>query len=154
MSVKEMRRRRMSSFVMNEAWRLKHSSALYELTFSTSLRLAWLVIRGKLISHYSKVVGVTFEARQKLLRKLISYSKTQIVIKLQRQPNNRFDASAIAVVAKVKERGECLIGYINSRLASTLAPAMDAGSQIIVNRFDVTGGGDKLYGCNISYIIA
>jgi hypothetical protein len=100
------------------------------------------------------VVGVTFEARQKLLRRLLSYSRAQIAIKLERQPHNQYDTFAIAVVAKVKRKGEAIIGYINRQLAATLAPIMDGGRQIIVNRFDITGGGDKVHGCNISYFIA
>lgn len=155
MSEKEKRRRTKSRYAMIEAWRLKRSTELYNFTFSTCLKLAWKFIKGTIKRLYTKVVGVSFDGRQKVLSRLLHYSKTQILIYLEREPDNVYDSNAIKVMAEVFSKGKAAIGYLNSQLAKALAPIMDSGSELVVYNFEITGGDHgKSYGCNISYFIA
>jgi len=68
-----------------------------------------------------KVVGVTFQNeetkinRQEIISKLSGKEK----IYLKREPNNRFDKNAVAVVLK-REKGDFKLGYIRSELAAFL----------------------------------
>lgn len=67
-----------------------------------------------------KVVGVTFEGRQGIIKEL----KNTDVVTLRREPTNKFDTNAIAVWT---EKGQ--IGYIGKDYSSILSPMMDAGTQ-------------------------
>lgn len=154
MSTKEYKRRNIASAVMKEAWSIKRRTILYVYSIGTALRLAWSIIRGQVRKHCTKVAGVSFETRQKFLERLLRYPSSQVVIELMRQPGNLYDEFATLVIAKVKGKGKACIGYLSSRLAATIAPLMDSGHQIVVTTFDITGGGSKLYGCNLSYFLA
>lgn len=68
-----------------------------------------------------KVVGVTFEGRQEIIKQL---NKSDIIT-LRREPTNKFDTNAIAVWS---EKGQ--VGYIGKDYSSILAPMMDAGTQL------------------------
>ena len=63
---------------------------------------------------------------------------------LSRDKNNPYDENAIKVIADYTH-----IGYIKAELAAELAPIMDSGKTVHVELLEVTGGGDKKYGCNI-----
>ena len=67
-----------------------------------------------------KVVGVTFEGRQEIIKQL-DLSST---ITIRREPTNKFDKNAIMVMS---EKGQ--IGYIGKDYATILAPMMDGGTQ-------------------------
>lgn len=67
-----------------------------------------------------KVVGVTFEGRQEIIKQL---NKSDIIT-IRREPTNRFDTNAIAVWS---EKGQ--VGYIGKDYASILSPMMDAGTK-------------------------
>lgn len=67
-----------------------------------------------------KVVGVTFEGRQEIIKQL---DRSDIVT-IRREPTNRFDKNAIMVMT---EKGQ--VGYIGKDYASILAPMMDGGTQ-------------------------
>ena len=67
-----------------------------------------------------KVVGVTFEGRQEIIKQL----NKDDVITIRREPTNKFDKNAIMVVS---EKGQ--VGYIGKDYATILAPMMDGGTQ-------------------------
>lgn len=67
-----------------------------------------------------KVVGVTFEGRQEIIKQL---NKSDIIT-IRREPTNKFDTNAIAVWS---EKGQ--VGYIGKDYATILAPMMDAGTK-------------------------
>lgn len=67
-----------------------------------------------------KVVGVTFEGRQEIIKQL---NKNDIIT-IRREPTNKFDTNAIAVWS---EKGQ--VGYIGKDYASILSPMMDAGTK-------------------------
>lgn len=73
-----------------------------------------------------KVVGVTFtnegtgEKRSDIIRELMNKKQEDIKIQLIREPENRFDANAIKVLADDRQ-----IGYLGKDYASIMAPLMD-----------------------------
>lgn len=102
---------------------------------------------------HSKVAGVTKNnedgsSRQEIIRNEL---KAGDMLLLDREPNNRYDYNAIAVVTAAYEEK---IGYINSELASRLAPLMDRGHFIDCYVADITGGAPgESYGVNIRLTI-
>lgn len=153
MSEKEMKRRRMLSNIFIEAWRLKKKTCLITLSFGTSLKLAWMLLRSKLKIYHTKAVGVTFEGRQNTLHILQSYSLENIILYLKRDKENPYDNNAIQVLAQVKGRGHGVIGYVNRDLASSIAPLLDAGKNSVAILNDITGGNGNFFGCNFSFIL-
>jgi hypothetical protein len=70
---------------------------------------------------------------------------------LNREPDNPYDRNAIAVVTSDFDKK---IGYINSDLASSLAPLMDRGAFIDCYVAEITGGGPgQSYGVNIKLTV-
>lgn len=93
-------------------------------------------------SFHTKLAGVTFEGRQHLVAGL----EPGAPLRLERQPDNPHDANACALF---DPRGEH-IGFLNRRLASVLAPVIDAGVEYDVEVAEVTGGGDgRSLGVNV-----
>lgn len=73
-----------------------------------------------------KVVGVMFknegtgESRKEIIKELSNKDKDDISVKLEREPNNKFDQNAVKVIADGKQ-----IGYIGKEFAAIIAPLMD-----------------------------
>ena len=95
----------------------------------------------------TKVVGVTFEGRQQIVRRLTAGD----VLALERQPDNPVDPHAVRVVNAGGEQ----VGYLSARVAARLAPSMDSGTRYSATVSQVTGGPgaaqgeDRSYGVNI-----
>lgn len=85
-------------------------------------------------SFHTKLAGVTFEGRQEVIARLTPGA----VLRVVRQPDNTFDANAIAVVDPTGQQ----VGFFNRRLAAALAPLIDSGAAFEVTVTDVTGGGE------------
>ena len=95
---------------------------------------------------FSKLVGQTFP-RPSQKRKgidIIPELSNGIILKLVREPDNQFDKNAVQVWHK-----EEMVGFIPAHTAVTLASEMDNGIDHECSVSEVTGGGDKNYGCNI-----
>jgi single-stranded-DNA-specific exonuclease len=90
---------------------------------------------------YTKVVGVTFDDRQKALAVL----RPGDGLRLVREPANPHDPHAIQVVS---QDGQAL-GYLRAPLAGRLSPSIDAGARYRATVEGVTGGGDRTIGLNI-----
>lgn len=92
-------------------------------------------------SFHTKVAGVTFEGRQEVIASL----QVPCELSLVREPDNAADGNAIAVRAAGRR-----IGYLNARLSSRLAAAMDAGAAYGAVLEQRTGGDDgRSFGANI-----
>ena len=96
-------------------------------------------------SYFSKAVGVTFDDRQETIASLAGNAR----LKLRREPDNPYDANAIAIDALVG-KGWKPVGYIAKDKNEHLAKEMDNGTKCGVELTEVTGGGDKNYGLNIA----
>lgn len=89
---------------------------------------AWILV--KLPKVETKVNGVTFSNRQKALEHLKRYCPQDITISLQRQPQNDYGGSAVAVIATVKNKGSYCMGYLPKALAALIAPLLDKGKAV------------------------
>ena len=94
----------------------------------------------------TKVVGVTFEGRQEVVRTLAAGD----VLRLQREPGNRVDPHAIQVLTSQGRQ----VGYLSARIAARLAPSMDTGTRYSATVSQITGGpteqnGERSTGVNI-----
>lgn len=90
---------------------------------------------------YTKVVGVSFEGRQGLVRALAAGDP----LLLRREPGNPHDPHAIKVMTQSGEQ----IGYLSARLAARLAPSIDAGARYSAIISQITGGGERNFGVNV-----
>jgi hypothetical protein len=89
----------------------------------------------------SKISGSTFtEGAQEAIAKL----KEDEVLKLVREPNNKYDANAIAIY-----KGKKQLGYLPASTAAKLFKDVD-NSKVTCKVAQVTGGKEgQSYGCNI-----
>jgi len=98
----------------------------------------------------TKVVGVTFEGRQEIIRRLTAGD----ALTLERQPANPVDPHAVRVLTRAGEQ----VGYLSARVAARLAPSMDSGTRYTATVSQITGGPaaspaggeERSYGVNIS----
>ncbi|MDR7417556.1 MAG: single-stranded-DNA-specific exonuclease RecJ [Armatimonadota bacterium] len=90
---------------------------------------------------HTKVVGVTFEGRQDLVRSIKAGQRLRLV----RDPSNPRDPYAIKVVTP--DGGQ--LGFLRAALAARLAPTIDAGARYEATATALTGGGDRAWGLNI-----
>ncbi len=91
-------------------------------------------------SFFTKVVGVTFEGRQEIVRSL----KIGDELSLVREPQNPYDEYAIRV-----QYGELPLGFLRRELARELAPCLDGGRTYRVEIASLTGGGNQSFGVNL-----
>jgi single-stranded-DNA-specific exonuclease len=89
---------------------------------------------------HTKLVGVSFEGRQDTIAGL----RVETELTLERQPDNRYDANAIAV-----HYGALQLGFVRKEIAKHLAPLIDSGARYRVRVESLTGGGEKNRGVNI-----
>jgi hypothetical protein len=91
---------------------------------------------------FTKVVGSTFTKNG---QQIISGLKTNESLTLVREPSNQYDKNAIKILARNEP-----IGYVNAEAARSLAERMDNGEQFNCVVEQVTGGGERSWGCNFS----
>ena len=97
------------------------------------------------------VAGVTFDGRQEVLAELYEIQEAQkagtttpsiaiIPIDLVREPDNKYDANAIQVLAEGND-GPKHVGYVPRHLAAKLAPLLDAGATVTTDPARIICGG-------------
>jgi hypothetical protein len=110
---------------------------------------------NRLQGFHSKISGVTQRNddgsdRQTLIRDYVQPGM-QLIVK--REPDNPYDDCAISLWVKTRTlrifESERQIGYLNTCVASDLAPYLDKGGWTRITVKEVTGGGDRNYGVNI-----
>lgn len=94
---------------------------------------------------HTKVVGVTFEGRQQVIRTLNSGQKLCVC----REKDNSYDKSAIAITTLEGEQ----LGYLKAPLAEKLAPRMDDDVCYEAEVQTVTGEDKELLGVNIAVFV-
>ena len=95
---------------------------------------------GDAAEFFTKVVGVTFEGRQDVIGGLVAGSP----LELRREPDNPYDANAVAVYF-----GALRIGFLRKEIARRLAPKFDAGERYRAEIGSLTGGGTRSLGVNL-----
>lgn len=87
-----------------------------------------------------KVSGVTYDNRQERIAQLSKIDP----VRLEPEPENKFDPNAIAVIVMHKgQRFHC--GYVPRELAARIAPLLE-GESLMVKIKAVTGGFNTLDG--------
>jgi hypothetical protein len=100
----------------------------------------------RLVSFFTKIAGVTFEGRQRMIPRCSEGESLRLV----RDRTNLYDKGAIKIL---RSNGEQL-GFIPSHVSregdpSGLAYRMDHGSRYECRIKNITGGGEKSLGVNI-----
>lgn len=90
---------------------------------------------------HTKVVGVTFDDRQKVVASL----RPGQCLLLDREPTNPHDPHAVRVL---REDG-ALVGYLSAEVAGRLSPQMDRGARYRAIVAGITGGVDRYLGVNL-----
>lgn len=154
MSTMEFKRRRIASAVFKEAWNYNKRTSLYQLTFASSLKLAWRIVRAVVKLNHTKIRGVVHAGRQLLLQRLSRCTQKQVVLSFKRDSNNVYDDYAVQIIAtSIKTGAEAVLGYASSMIAPTIANALDCGRRAIILDWCVTGQDKQFRGCNITYVI-
>jgi|GEM_PF-984998 len=96
----------------------------------------------ELDKYFTKIVGVTFENRQEIIKNLTGREK----IRVRRELDNKYDEYAVAVDVLLKDWTP--IGYI-SQTNEDIHRVLDDGGEVEISIKDITGGGDKQFGINI-----
>lgn len=92
------------------------------------------------VCFYSKIVGVTHDNRQELIRKLDVGKELQLI----REPQNTYDRNAIAVYSDLGQ-----LGYIPKETAISLAESMDLDEKYQCHVSQITGQTYNNLGVNI-----
>ena len=100
---------------------------------------------------YTKVVGVTYEGRQRLISRLNNNEEleenTELVLK--REPDNPYDANAVAVLTLDGQK----LGHLAREIAQNVSRSMAAGRRYRAYVSSVTGGDAGMaYGINIRVV--
>ncbi len=145
----------MRTKLMQMANRLHYQGGLSR---SSALTVAWNLMRTRQ-PEYTKVRGVSYDGRQDILKKLSRRGLSGITARLQREPENPADSSAVRVELVHEPTGRtCHIGYLSRERADQVAPLMDAGIRVEVRDLEVTGGPGgphyRNYGLNFAYQVA
>jgi len=113
---------------------------------------AWRMARQS--KFFAKAVAVTVGSRQEALKRLAQYGRELVRVYLVHEGNNPVDPNAVAVVVAVAGKGQYKAGYLAKEGASLLARVIDKlGGQLAATLENITGGGDRKYGLNISYAL-
>lgn len=101
---------------------------------------------------FAKAVGVTIGSRQEALKRLAQYGRDLVRVYLVHEGNNPVDGNAVAVVVAVAGKGEYKAGYLPREGAALLARVLDKlGGKLAATLENITGGGERRYGLNISF---
>ena len=108
---------------------------------------------ANLLQYHSKLVGVTFEGRQDIIKMLTGDE----YLRTRREPGNEHDPSGNATAVDVLIAEEWHpIGYIAKDKNSDIAASIDAGNDVLIKIASITGGGkdakgkEKSKGVNIA----
>ncbi len=107
---------------------------------------------ANIVSYFSKIVGTTFEGRQETIGRMNGNEE----LRFRREPDNEYDSNAVAVdvsvlvSAKTKLSEWLPIGYIARDKNSELAEVLTNGKYASIKISDITGGGVKNFGLNVS----
>lgn len=99
----------------------------------------------KTLTYHSKLVGVTFEGRQDVIKSL----RGKEPLRVRREKDNKYDPRAVAVDV-YKDDEWIPIGHIAKDKNKDISETLDAGNTVYISIGDITGGGDRPYGVNIS----
>lgn len=97
-----------------------------------------------ILKYHSKLVGVTFEGRQDIIKML----QGDEYLRVRREADNQYDPKAVAVDVLIAEEWQP-IGYIAKDKNTDISESIDAGNDVFIKIASITGGGTKSFGVNI-----
>jgi HIRAN domain. len=107
-------------------------------SLSQAFRKAWKRVK---LSMTIRAAGTTFENRQQCLKFLKQFQPKDLSVTLEREANNRYDNSAIKIVAHIRPLSKkTVIGYVPKGLSKELAKVIDTGIQIKATLIQIIGG--------------
>ncbi|MFG6377496.1 MAG: HIRAN domain-containing protein [Lachnospiraceae bacterium] len=107
-------------------------------SLSQAFRKAWKRVK---MSMTVRAAGTTFENRQQCLKFLKQFQPKDLSVTLEREANNRYDSSAIKIVAHIRPLSKkTVIGYVPKGLSKELAKVIDTGIQIKATLIQIIGG--------------
>ncbi len=107
-------------------------------SLSQAFRKAWKRVK---LSMTVRAAGTTFENRQQCLKFLKQFQPKDLSVTLEREANNRYDSSAIKIVAHIRPLSKkTVIGYIPKGLSKELSKVIDTGIQIKATLIQIIGG--------------
>ncbi len=107
-------------------------------SLSQAFRKAWKRVK---LSMTIRAAGTTFENRQQCLKFLKQFQPKDLSVTLEREANNRYDSSAIKIVAHIRPLSKkTVIGYIPKGLSKELSKVIDTGIQIKATLIQIIGG--------------
>lgn len=92
---------------------------------SEAFKKAWALAKVSEIT--TKVKGTSFGIRQTALEHLTRYNAADVSYIIAADVHNSHDSNAVAVVAKVRNKGAFIIGYLSAELAANISPLLRAG---------------------------
>ena len=91
-------------------------------------------------------VGVTFDNRQEIYKKLVilpqEVIEKELIFDLVREPDNKHDAKAIKIIV-IRGDEEYHLGYIKKELAEELAPLFDDNIDMELRFLGFYSGGSR-----------
>ncbi len=107
-------------------------------SLSQAFRKAWKRVK---LSMTIRAAGTTFENRQQCLKFLKQFQPKDLSVTLEREANNRYDSSAIKIVAHIRPLSKkTVIGYVPKGLSKELSKVIDTGIQIKATLIQIIGG--------------
>lgn len=92
---------------------------------SEAFKKAWALAKVNEIT--VKVKGTSYGIRQTALEHLTRYNASDVSYVIAADVHNSHDSSAVAVVARVRNKGAFVIGYLPRQLAAHISPLLRAG---------------------------
>lgn len=92
---------------------------------SEAFKKAWALAKANDIT--VKVKGTSFGIRQTALEHLTRYNAADVSYVIAADVHNSYNSNAVAVVAKVRNKGAFVIGYLPADLAANISPLLQAG---------------------------
>ncbi len=107
-------------------------------SLSQAFRKAWKRVK---LSMTVRAAGTTFGNRQQCLEFLKQFQSKDLSVTLEREADNRYDSSAIKIVAHIRPLSKkTVIGYVPKGLSKELAKVIDTGIQIKATLIQIIGG--------------
>lgn len=107
-------------------------------SLSQAFKKAWKRVK---MSMTVRAAGTTFENRQQCLEFLKQFQSKDLSVTLEREADNRYDSSAIKIVAHIRPLPKkTVIGYVPKGLSKELAKVIDTGIQIKATLIQIIGG--------------
>lgn len=108
------------------------------LTLSEAFKKAWRRVKATMTF---RAAGTTFENRQERLNFLKQFKLSDLSVSLEREPANRFDSNAIAIMVHIKPiNRKTVVGYVPRGLATELAKVLDDNVSVTASLKGIIGG--------------